>query len=243
MPDGAAASPSDAPEGAAGASTGGASSGGSDGGVRVAGLAMFIMMDRSTSMITAPMGETVDSWAMATEGITDFVKETKSQGVDIGMGTFPVGSSNTSNCADGSDCGTPVVPIALLRDNGEPMIDAMIAQKPQSQSIALTPTECALRGMINRCLQFTSASAVGEPCVGVLVTDGAATQCDTVQQDLEAIIFDGKQKGVDTYVIGLTTTEFTALNGYAQAGGTGTAFDGYAGLSGVRDALEKIRDR
>src|SRR5205823_4507198 len=107
-------------------------------------------------------------------------------------GTFPVGAQNTFDCNTGGDCGMPVVPIASLPGNANAMSSAMQAQTPTG--LAFTPTECALRGMINTCLQYHAMSPTGEPCVAVLVTDGTPTQCNTDETALTAIIADGKAK-------------------------------------------------
>jgi hypothetical protein len=205
-------------------------------------VAMFMMLDRSSSMVTgSPAPASSMSWDNSAAAIHAFVDDPRSAGVDIGLGTFPYGPNNTADCAAGTDCGTPVVPIASLPGNASAMIAAMSAQRPGSN--ANTPTECALRGMISTCMAYQAASPTGEKCVAVLVTDGAPSVCDKDQQHLVAIIADGKSKGVDTYTLGLPGADLAVLDTYAQAGGTGAAYDVSAGPSAFVTALVAIRGK
>lgn len=204
-------------------------------------VALFVMMDRSGSMVTGfPPPASADSWNNATAAITSFVTDSRTVGIDIGLGTFPAGANNTADCSGGTDCGTPVVPIAPLPGNGQAMIQAMQQQSPNSP-ITLTPTECGLRGMINQCLQFQANSPSGEQCVAILVTDGTPTQCSTDATVLQGIVKDGHDKGVTTYVLGLPGSDLNALNALANLGGTTGAIDVSGGSSAFIDALNNIR--
>lgn len=206
-------------------------------------VAMFIMLDRSSSMVTgSPPPASSMSWDDSAAAIHAFVDDPGSAGVDIGLGTFPYGPNNTADCAGGTDCGTPVVSIASLPGNANAMIAAMSAQRPGSNA-PNTPTECALRGMITTCMAYQAASPTGEKCVAVLVTDGTPSACDKDQQHLVMIIADGKSKGVDTYALGLPGADISALNTYAQAGGTGAAYDVSAGAVAFVTALNSIRSK
>jgi len=202
-------------------------------------VAVFIMQDRSGSMITGfPPPASAMSWDNSTAAITAFVNDPASAGIDIGLGTFPAGAANTADCSAGSDCGNPVVPIAPLPGNASAMIQAMQKQRPTS-GFALTPTECGLRGMVNECLTYQATH--GETCVGILVTDGTPTQCDTNENDLVRVIADGKAKGVATYTLGLPGADLSVLNQYAVAGGTTAAIDVSAGADAFINALQSIR--
>jgi len=204
-------------------------------------VALFIMQDRSGSMVTGfPPPASAQSWQNSTDAITAFVNDPMSKGIDIGLGTFPAGMQNTADCQAGSDCGNAVVPIASLPGNASAMTSAMTAQTPNSP-ISLTPTECGLRGMINQCLTYQSTSPMGERCVAVLVTDGSPTQCDTNQANLTQIIADGHMKGIDTYTLGLPGADLNVLNQYAQAGGTNMAIDVTGGAQAFISALNSIR--
>jgi hypothetical protein len=205
-------------------------------------VAIFIMQDRSSSMVTgSPAPASAMSWDNSATAISAFVKDAMSTGLDIGLGTFPYGPNNTADCSAGTDCGTPVVPIASLPGNAQPMIDAMVAQRPGKN--ANTPTECALRGMINTCLTYHATSPTAEKCVAVLVTDGNPTSCNQNQQGLTSIIVDGQMKGVDTYVLGLPGVNLSTLDAWAQAGGTGKAIDVSGGSTAFVAALNSIRGK
>jgi len=210
-------------------------------------VALFIMQDRSGSMKTGfPPPACSCSWDDSTAAVTAFVNDPQTAGIDIGLGTFPVGPNNTADCKGGTDCGTPVVPIAPLPGNAQPMIQAYQAQTPQNP-IADTPTECGLNGMINTCLQFMAQSKTGEQCVGILVTDGTpfnvANNCDTNQANLVNIVAQGHSKGVTTYALGLQGADTNFMNQIAQAGGTGTAIDVSGGAQKFIDALNGIRQK
>jgi hypothetical protein len=204
-------------------------------------VALFIMQDRSGSMVTGfPPPASPQSWQNSTDAITAFVNDPMSKGIDIGLGTFPAGMLNTADCQAGMDCGSPVVPIAPLPGNAQAMISAMMAQTPNSP-LSLTPTECGLRGMINECLTFQTQSPQGEKCVAVLVTDGVPDQCDVDETNLTKIIADGHAKGIDTYTLGLPGADLNVLNQYAQAGGTGASINVSGGAQAFISALNSIR--
>lgn len=197
-------------------------------------VAFSLMLDRTRSMVTT------SNWDNATTAVTAFVNDPRSVGMDVGLGTFPHGPSNTADCS-GSDCGVPAVSIAPLPANAAAIMQAMQAQKPSASSPTTTPTECGLRGAINGCLTYMSVSPTGEQCVVVLITDGAPDQCDTNTADLAAIIADGHNKGVTTFTVGLAGADMSSLNAFAAAGGTNTALDASAGAPAFVQALNDIR--
>jgi len=205
-------------------------------------FALFIMLDRSTSMLTG----NPSPWSVATQQISDFVRDTSVEGIDMGLGVFPVGPTNTASCSDGSDCGTPVVPIGPLPGNGNAVIQALGQQAPNGQTSEqpeITPLECGLRGMINQCLSFMAASPIGEQCVAVLITDGVPTQCDTDHQHLVQIIADGHSRGVITLVLGLPGVTLDSLNDFV--GGPAGPFETTGSdpvVSGMRALVQKVID-
>jgi hypothetical protein len=209
-------------------------------------VALFIMQDRSSSMWTgSPSPASPESWRNSTAAITAFVRDPASQGIDIGLGVFPpmnyTDTDNQGDCAAGSDCGTPLVPIAALPGNAQAIIDGYATADPTNINRNNTPTECALRGMINRCLQFQSQSATGEQCVAVLVTDGTPTRCDTNQNNLVQVVQQGHDLGVTTYVLGLPGSDIDFLNRLADVGGTTAAINVSGGAQTFITALNNIR--
>jgi hypothetical protein len=209
-------------------------------------VALFIMQDRSSSMWTGrPSPASPESWRNSTNAVRAFVNDPASQGIDVGLGVFPpmnpIDSQNQGDCAAGSDCGTPLVPIAALPGNAQPIISGYTTADPTNIDGNNTPTECALRGMINTCLRFQSTSVTGEQCVAVLVTDGTPTRCSTNQQTLIGIVQQGHDLGVTTYVLGLPGADINFLNQVANVGGTSAAIDVTGGSQSFIAALNNIR--
>jgi len=195
--------------------------------------AIAFMLDRSSAM------SGVD-WNTTASAITAFVDDPASAGLDVGLGTFPVGASNSASC-DGTDCGALVVPFGPLPGN-RILIDAALLQQGPTGAGVGRPTECALRGMIDSCLSFEASSPTGEGCVAVLVTDGAPTECDTNDADLAQIVANGKARGVPTYVIALPGADASVANALAVAGGTNAAIDVSGGAQTFTSALQRIRN-
>jgi hypothetical protein len=209
-------------------------------------LALLIMEDRSSSMVG--ITGNADNWPNATAAVTAFVNDAASTGIDIGLSVFPPmtynDTSNQGDCAGGTDCGSLLVPFGRLPGNGQAMIDAYTTANPTpggSISFLLTPTECALRGMVNDCLQYMATSSTAERCVAVLVTDGAPTTCDTTQADLVQIVKQGHDSGVITFTLGLPGADLNFLNQLSVAGGTTQAIDVSAGSQAFVGALNHIR--
>jgi hypothetical protein len=204
-------------------------------------LAVFIMLDRSGSTVTGSTNPTGPSWATEVSAVTAFIRDPRAAGLDVGLGLFPVGPENGYDCYTGRDCGTPVVPIASLSTNAARIVDALVPQAPASFPPALTPMECALRGMINECLSFRSKSASSERCVAVLVSDGTATACEYDEPFLTQIVAAGHASGVETFALYLNGATLEALDGYASAGGTGKAIDVSSGPEPFIQVLDAIR--
>jgi hypothetical protein len=203
-------------------------------------VGIFIMQDRSGSMVTGyPPPASPDSWNNSTAAVTAFVNDPSSDGISVGLGSFPALGSAPPDCSSGTNCGTPIVPIAALPGNASPMITAMQTTAKPDNPIANTPTECGIRGMISQCQQWQTANGI--TCVNLLVTDGTPTECNTNDANLVALVANAKAQGFSTFVIGLPGSNLQALNQLAQAGGTNAAIDVSAGVTAFVDALNKIR--
>jgi hypothetical protein len=202
-------------------------------------VALFIMQDRTGSMVTGIPSGCACSWGNSTTALTQCVNDPASAGLDVGLSFF--GGSDKTAC-DGSDCGQPVVPIGPVSQTGARIVSAMQGNAPNPANI--TPLECGLRGMINACLQFMSQSPKGERCVAVLVTDGNTmdpTPCDGNVSDLVQIVTDGKSKGVTTFTLGLQGSDPNFLNQLALAGGSNMSIDASNGPQAFVAALNSIR--
>lgn len=204
-------------------------------------VALFIMQDRTGSMVSGFPAGCACSWGNSTMALNAFVNDPMSAGLDVGLSFF--GGQDKTVC-DGSDCGQAVVPIEPIAMAAQPIAQAMNANTPNPANI--TPLECGLRGMINACLLYTSQSPIGEECVAVLVTDGNTmdpTPCDGTVSDLVQIVADGHSKGVNTYTLGLQGSDPNFLDQIAQAGGTMAHIDASGGVQQFVSALNSIRQR
>lgn len=234
-------------------------------------IALFIMQDRSSSMVGVGGGNP-NGWADASGAISSFVFDPASVGLDVSLGFFPplVGAEECATggancCATGVSCQTPAVPMGPLPPNAQPLVDAMANAAPSTAfgaPLLFTPTECALRGMIEACKAHTAAT--GEQCAAILVTDGAPTQCSGAAQPgppgqqpampadpstLLQIVADGKAAGVTTFTLGMEGADFALLDQLAEAGGGDctpgdpqiTSCDVRAGQQAFIDSLQAIR--
>jgi hypothetical protein len=211
--------------------------------VTFAPVALFVMQDRSGSMITGFPAGSPNSWPNSIAAMQAFTTDPASAGLDVGLGYFPP----TSNAPDSScmGCATPVVPIQAIGQAGPAIISSMNSNAPNP--LNFTPLQCGLQGMIDACKTYMQQSS-GEKCVAVFVTDGNTTDpaylgCDTNTTDLLKIVSDGKAAGVETFAIGMVPTALTFLNQVAQAGGTNTAIDVSGGSAAFITALNGIRDK
>ncbi|HVW27179.1 MAG TPA: vWA domain-containing protein [Polyangiaceae bacterium] len=203
-------------------------------------VALFIMQDRTGSMVSGFPSGCACSWSNSTMALSAFVNDPMSAGLDVGLSFF--GGTDKTSC-DGMDCSQANVPIEPIAMAAQPIIQAMNSNTPNPANI--TPLECGLRGMINACLLYASNSPIGEPCVDVLVTDGNTmdpTPCDGTVSDLVQIVADGHSKGVNTYTLGLQGSDPNFLDQIAQAGGTMAHIDASGGVQQFVAALNSIRE-
>ncbi|MFC1642046.1 hypothetical protein ACFL5O_05065 [Myxococcota bacterium] len=212
-------------------------------------VAIYLMLDRSSSMIGQcrpedpcnPLG-----WIQATSAITSFVSSPDSEGLDVALGYFPPRTGEPS--CDGATCETPAVPIAPLPENAQPINQSLVSSGPAIMPPLYTPTECALRGMVGFCRKHMADT--GEECVGVLISDGAPSECSEATDQLAQIAADGlAQDGVLTFSLGMVGADFAVLDAIATAGGTDCEPDGphtacnvTAGEGALIAALNTIRD-
>jgi hypothetical protein len=212
-------------------------------------VALYIMMDRSSSMIGVAGDPT--SWPNASAAVNDFVNDPASGGIQVGLGVFPGlvrfdCVDQQTCCVTGADCRTPVVEIAELPGNAAALTNGMNSATPTTFPLLLTPTECALRGMIDHCVEHQART--GTQCVAILVTDGQPTLCNGDVAHLVSLVQNGFDQGILTFTLGLPGSNLQFLNQLAQAGGTDCdpngpnfACDLTTNSTGFRDTLERIR--
>ena len=206
-------------------------------------LAMILVMDRSGSM-NSPSGNT--KWDQARNAMIGFADTPGAAGTKLGLTVFPPDPGTGDQCAPTSY--TPVVPIALLPDNGTAIKDALLARATTGS----TPMAGGLQGGLNA-MKDHLAKSPNEEGVVILVTDGDPGACSGVDTVANvSSIASAAAKGtprIRTFVVGMDGATFSNLNTIAVAGdGAPTAFNasatGDAGVSAQQqllDALEKIR--
>jgi hypothetical protein len=204
----------------------------------IAPVAIYIMLDQSTSMV--PL------WIDALAGIKAFAADPKSSGTDVALDFFPSLFGDVGECT-GVGYDAPYVPMGRLPAHAA-MINTQLDALPVPTGFN-TPIEGALSGLKLFCEQFQTAHP-DEKCVGVLVTDGSPLGCNEDLQQLADIAAQAKANGVTTYAVGLTGSDFAFLDQVAMLGGAADcdaaaptyACDVTAGPALLVDALAKIRD-
>ena len=216
-------------------------------------LDMYIMLDRSASMLDAVPGGG-NKWDAITAALKSFVVQSGLKGISVGLQFFAVPPSVMPSCpmscttdaACGNygpcsanvcyPCGTSgvVADSCDAADYAKP--DVEIAPLNGAQITGLytsidmhapygdTPTSAALQGAIDHATAWGKGHP-GHVVIAVLATDGDPTECDPKQSHVDAIAAGGVSGNpkILTFVVGVGTS-FTALNGIAAAGGTTKAF-------------------
>ena len=173
-------------------------------------LDMFIMMDRSGSMIFP-----FNLWQPVGTALGTFVAAPEAAGIGVGIQFFEI---NDGSC-NVADYAQPAVPIGLLPGNTQPIQQAIVSNGPLFGG---TPTRPALEGAIQYARSWASQN--GTKTIVLLATDGAPEECESTVQNVSQVAADGLagSPSIQTYVIGLG--DIAALNEIALAGGTNQAF-------------------
>ncbi|UQA61921.1 hypothetical protein [Polyangium aurulentum] len=213
-------------------------------------LDMYVMFDRSGSM-TADTGNGT-RWQAVTGAFKSFIEQPSAAGIGVGVQYFPLANSAAgmcpAKCTSNEDCNPcagycfPNLNICIAGSGNDSCVaadyakpDVEIAPLPGvapaiAQSLANhtptggTPTYAALDGTIQHAKEWALAHP-NHVVIAVLATDGDPSSCEINASAIHALAAAGAN-GVPkilTYVIGVGS-EFAALNGIAQAGGTGQAF-------------------
>lgn len=205
-------------------------------------LNLYIVMDKSSTMVGS-------KWDSAIAGLTAFLNDANSAGINIAIKFFPRPPDSTPAC-DQMAYSTPTVPFDTLPNNAQPIITALNAEAPNGFS---TPTYPALGGAILKGIELAQNDPASTSAV-LLVTDGvpegisgtcAGGVDPNTTQAVSTLAFNGFNftPSVPTYVIGLPGVDQTFADTVAQAGGSGSAI--VIGSTNVevefRNALKKIR--
>jgi hypothetical protein len=201
-------------------------------------LDLYIAFDRSSSMVG-------NKWDSAKLGLTAFVNDPDSAGIEVALNFFPLESKPTT-CMQ-SDYGPPKVDFAPLPGNAKLITDAMALAMPTGFA---TPIYPALGGAILDAKAYAQAHS-GHVAAVLLVTDGApqgpAAMCGNVNPEDPKAIADlaaaGVSYGIKTFVVGLPGVDPLIANQIALAGGTDTAIvvSSFDVKTEFQKALAKVR--
>lgn len=215
----------------------------------------YLMLDSSGSMdVEAPELQSIleqirrglpptvlTKWEFAVASLKSFLADPASVGIELALGFFP-----GAGLCDGQGYDVPTAPLGVLPDNARRLSAALDARQPNGG----TPLEGALRGATGFCLAYNAANP-NASCVAVLITDGAAEDCDARSAaQLASIAADAAQRDVITFAAGMQGADFAVLDAIGQAGGgdcdpstPGFACDLTADSDAFAAALKGIRDR
>lgn len=194
-------------------------------------LAIYIMLDRSGSM------NDNNKWISARTAISSFVDDPGSAGLKVALAYFAGGTC--------SGYQNPVVPMGVLPANAGPIKNSLNSTTPSGA----TPTAGALNGLVQFCALYQTANPT-EKCVGILVSDGAPTDCSpTDATGLSNIAASARtSSNVLTFAMGMQGADFNVLNAIANGGGTdcdpssaNSACDATGGAAAFLAALQAIQ--
>lgn len=201
-------------------------------------LDLYVMLDRSGSMnIPKPLppatggdcdvGDgTVSRWCFAINALAGFFSSADSAGTGVALQFFPGNDCGRTrpfgdnccregDCCLGADDAVPAVPLAPLPETLDALTGALDDQVPRGTT---TPIEPALRGMLDWALTERTAE---RNVALVLITDGAATGCDTSTEALTSLVREHHDRdGLRTFLVGMSGADFTLLEALADAGGS-----------------------
>jgi hypothetical protein len=170
-------------------------------------LDIYLMQDS-----TGSMGMGSGKWEHCVTAINGFVVSSTQQGNRLALKFF---DSDITDSCNGSYYANPDVPLTALPvpAGSNDISTALQTHSPGGG----TPTEGALRGIA----QFTSShKSPGRAMIGIIVTDGDPSSCNTDIGDLTVIIqqhFQSTQ--IMIFVVGMNGAIFGNLEQWAIAGG------------------------
>jgi hypothetical protein len=219
----------------------------------LAGVNMFVMFDRSSSMNQEANDAGDTRWELTSAALKSFFADPAADGLKLALRFFPHDKPSEGCNQDGCSiaaCSMPLVPLGTLTAAAAPG-DAHEAALLSATDMATpgmagqgTPISAALGGA----LQWAAAqraSTPGENSVVVLVTDGEANGCDEDIGNIAGLAEEAlADNQIRTYAIGLTGSQEGDMDQIAEAGGTDKGIfvaDGNDATQQLKDALGKIR--
>jgi hypothetical protein len=219
--------------------------------------ALYLMLDRSTSMSTSRLPSGQNLWTSALSSVNQFIADPASAGLQVSLQYFPIDGIDYGvtglpgpGCqgASGSPHDQPAVGMGLLPNNAGNLAGSL--NNTLTAIFGLTPTEPALRGAVSYCATFRQQNPDWN-CVAVFVTDGAPTTCNGDFNTIAGIAGQAKANDdVTTFAVGMGGADFNLLNAIATQGQGDCdpntqgfqACDVTAGPAAFLDALRRIRE-
>ncbi len=194
-------------------------------------LDLYFMLDRSGSL-------GLSEWNAITKAVTSFVHKPGAEGLGAGIGFFPSGA-----LCDPIAYEKPAVPIGLLPDNAEDIIQSMDPINRIGAGVG-TPMTQALQGAISHATAWQKSHPTHKVAV-ILATDGEPNVCGSSVSGVASVAKKAQTatSPIPTFVIGVGRS-LSNLNTIARAGGTDAAFlidKGSESESQFYEALQKIR--
>jgi len=232
-------------------------------------VSMFVMFDRSGSMIQNQMPPT--RWDNAALALTTFFKDPGAADLAIALRFFPhdqpaVGcTDNEMTGCLATSCYQPLVPLMAdpltllpkLTADPEPtdtheaaLVAAVTASIPVTGGGNMsggTPTSIALQGAVDWAAAYQTAHPrPQQQTVVVFVTDGQPNGCEE-DRDAISMIAANAYNGpaaISTYVVGLTNNaqDLAFLEDLAVAGGTEQAFIVLDGMTAAMDLVTTLKE-
>jgi len=175
-------------------------------------LDMYIMMDRSGSMLIPFV---IDLWTPIGSALGQFVTLPEAAGIGVGIQFFGI----QDDSCDPNVYAQPAAGIGPLPGNAGAIQQAIVNNVP---TFGETPTLPGLQGAIIYARGWAEHNP-GKKVIVVLATDGEPNKCNSTPDTVSQAAADGLNgtPSIPTYVIGIGN--IASLNQVAQAGGTGQA--------------------
>jgi hypothetical protein len=182
-------------------------------------LDMFVMLDRSSSMgADCNIGATTGSkWCRSVNALSAYFTSADATGNAAALQFFPLSPNTTYTCA-GAGYSNSTSPGGATGFTGLPSAAFDTVLNTQTPAGGNTPTEGASRGIAGF-VGNTLNRRAGRQTIGILITDGDPTACDTDLNNLSNVLATAYgATNVRTFVIGMTGANFANLETVAAGG-------------------------
>jgi Mg-chelatase subunit ChlD len=206
-------------------------------------LAMFVMLDKSGSMLDTVGGGST-RWDAVRSALNQFFGSAEAAGIKVALNYFPLQDPSGTTCSENYYY-NPAVPMGLISGPGDQQVNALSASMAAAKPEGGTPTQVALAAALKYAADWKLAFPNDKPIV-VLATDGEPGDgCGATLENSTAAAANGNSgsPSVPTYVIGVGP-QLANLDQIASAGGTTKSFPVNDGnTSAFIEALKQIKQQ